>query len=52
MLKTAVDSLGWDENVAHDLDNAVGGNTIFNGDAGEAINLDVDVAAIAGDIDA
>ncbi len=42
--------LGWDQDAADDLNDAVFGDTVFNRDAGKTIDRDADEATIAGDV--
>ena len=44
--------LGRDEDVGNDVDDTIGRDAILHRDAGEAVDLDVDVAAVAGNVDA
>ena len=52
VLHAAVDGLWWDEHIAHDVDDAIRRNPILDRDSREAVNFDVDVTAVAGDVHA
>lgn len=52
MLQSTVDCLGRDEYVAHDLDNSISRNAILDRDGGEAVDLDLNEAAITAYVDA
>lgn len=52
VLDAAVNGLRWNEHIAHDVDDAIRRNAILDRDGREAVNLDVDVTAIAGDVHA
>ena len=51
LVRVLADLLGWDEHVADDLDDAVLGDAVGEGHVAEAVDLDVDQAAVAADVD-
>ena len=52
VLHAAVDGLGRDEHIAHNMDDAIRCNSILDRHTGEAVDLDLNEAAVASDIDA
>ena len=51
MLHATVDSLGWDEYIAYDVNDAIGCNSIFDRNSGEAVNFDLDKSSISSNVD-
>jgi len=43
--------LRWHNHIRHDVNDAVLGDTVLDGNAGEGVDLDADEAAVAGDVD-
>lgn len=52
VLHCAVNSLRWDEHIAHDVDDAIGRNAVLDRDGGKGVYLNVDITTIAGNVDA
>lgn len=48
----ASDVLRWDDDVAHDVDHTILSDAVLDADAGEAVNLDLDEASEARNVDA
>ena len=50
--RTVCNRLGWDEDIADDLDDAVVRDAIFGHDGGKPVDFDLDETAETGDVDA
>ena len=52
LLLHSIDTLGWDEDAANNLDDAICGDAVLNRHVGETVDFDADETSVAPNVDA